>query len=207
MSIFSALVSNTTPVSDGMESLFLAPACLQSNLYRIDYAEAQTTFDPTEGFVATYPTAPTLDKLETLHLALLSHDSWAPAPSPFISMFADERHARNWALARGDISARMMVIGSVLLPAGQVLRAVDAYRELGIQVPAIACNKHEYLCMNRIPAVAVTRIVRYRQEHLWRIDHDPHYHHDVELGWYDSDDESELRNTNKNLAKMMEGDW
>ena len=46
-----------------------------------------------------------------------------------------------------------------------------------------------------------------QRQHLWNIDHDPHYHYDAELGWYDSDDEAELRNTNDDIIKMIEGDW
>ena len=45
------------------------------------------------------------------------------------------------------------------------------------------------------------------RQHLWSIDHDSHYHYDAELGWYDSDDEAELRNTNDDIIKMIEGDW
>ncbi len=140
-----------------METLLLGPTRLPPTLYRIHYANAKTTFNSTEGFVASDAIALPLMDLDSLRLALISHASWAHVPSPFISMFADERHARNWALARGDLSARMMVIDTARLPARQVLHAVDAYQTLSIKVPAIARNGHEYLCVNRIPATAVIR--------------------------------------------------
>ena len=142
-----------------MKTLLLAPARLPSTLYRIDYTDAQTTFDPAKGFVASDPRAPPLAELNYLRLAFLSHASWGRVPSPFISTFADERHARNWALAQGDVSVRMMVIDTTRLPTGQVLRAVDGYQKLGIEVPANARTEHEYLCLNRIPATAVVEVI------------------------------------------------
>lgn len=36
-----------------MDSLFLTPAQLPSTLYRIDYDDAQATFDHVNGFVAS----------------------------------------------------------------------------------------------------------------------------------------------------------
>lgn len=103
------------------------------------------------------PSAPLLVELDSLSKTLLFHVRWAHIPSPFISLFADERHARNWALGRGDLSVRMIVIDLTRLPARQVLCAVDAYQKLGIEVPANARNEHEYLCLNGIPAAAVMR--------------------------------------------------
>ncbi len=123
----------------------------------------------------------------------------------------------------------MMIIDTTRLPAGQVLHAVDAYRVLEInEVPDIARSEDEYLCFNRIPSIAVIREVSFeelrfggsctlrstqareeaedeasweRQQHVWRIEHDPFYHYNAEFGKCDSEDEAELK------RGMIEGDW
>ena len=55
----------------------------------------------------------------------------------------------------------MIVIDKTRLPPGQVLRAVDGYQKLGIEVPANTRTEHEYLCVNRILATAVVEVIRY----------------------------------------------
>lgn len=78
--------------------------------------------------------------------------SWERFPSPFISTFADKRHTRNWALAREDTPVRMMEIDTTRLPAGQVVRAADAYPKLKTNVPPEARTEHEYLCFEQNPS-------------------------------------------------------
>ena len=54
--------------------------------------------------------------------------------------------------------------------------------------------------------MAELKVCLKQQKHLWRIEHDSHYHHDAELGWCDLENEAELRDMNDNLLKMIEGD-
>ena len=82
-------------------------------------------------------------------------------PSPFISVFTDEDHARNWATGLVKKNAGMVCtiyrIDPLLLHGKAIFNATRLVEELNIDLPDAARNQaeNEYLVLRSIPAEAI----------------------------------------------------
>ena len=130
-------------------------------------------YDVNDGFEASDP--------QTLHhnkynfkRSVSKHLNWKWwgdfEPSPYISTFEDERHAKNWARKwcdRHQHDCKIFTIRTSELD-NYLFRVVDLVDELGIDLNTIGRGlprntvKDDYLCLHRIPASAIegSRIIR-----------------------------------------------
>ena len=136
-----------------------------STLYRIQYDGCMTIFNPHSGF-ASRDTKTFYTQRDGIFVdfggAVESHLSWdKDRPSFFISLFADKRHAENWALSwsarHDDKMCEIFKINASSLVGLSVFHAEELWRCLCLHVPeaAEASIADEYLVARRIPYSAV----------------------------------------------------
>ncbi|EGR50522.1 uncharacterized protein TRIREDRAFT_121111 [Trichoderma reesei QM6a] len=130
---------------------------LPERFYRVTYPGSQTRDEDTGDYVSdtTLEISDDVDLKEIVE----DHFYWRRAPSPFISVFCDERHARNWARKRvdklncslGDVY--ISEIDTAKLPAGTtVFEATLLADMLDIYHPY---SENEYLVLHRISCVSI----------------------------------------------------
>ncbi|KAL7823121.1 hypothetical protein V8C26DRAFT_385460 [Trichoderma gracile] len=130
---------------------------LPERFYRVTYPGSQTRDEDTGDYVSD-TTLEILDDID-LKQVVEDHFYWRREPSPFISVFCDERHARNWARKRveklncslGDVY--ISEIDTAKLPAGTpVFDATFLADMLDIYHPYA---EDEYLVLHRIPCASI----------------------------------------------------
>jgi hypothetical protein len=134
-------------------------------LYRIQYDGCMTTFDLHSGFAAgdteTFYNE-SYDMFVDFGGAVEDHLSWnRNRPSLFISLFANKRHAENWALSwsdrhNGDVCEISEINASLT---GYLYHAEEILRYCGLHIPeaAKASIADEYLVAHHIPIQAAER--------------------------------------------------
>lgn len=136
-------------------------------LYRVDYEESATTYNPCHGLEAqdiltTYGSD--YSSVFEFGDAVERHLSWDRSfRSMFISLFADKTHAENWMLYRKNIlkskDCSILEIDMTVLRNSYIFRAKNIVRTLSLSVPekALPSVAKEYLIAHHIPPVAIVR--------------------------------------------------
>lgn len=142
---------------------------LPRELYRVDYPESRTTYNPGEGFVAgdsakNYYEGDIYDFKQDI----IKQVTWSYRnPLPFISLFSDLEHAENWGLkepwrdpsssARGNWT--LYVVDTELLVDATFFRLADLVQRLQLQILEKAQQHIDgaYLCLHRIPASSIMK--------------------------------------------------
>ncbi|OTA06266.1 hypothetical protein A9Z42_0070180 [Trichoderma parareesei] len=113
---------------------------LPERFYRVTYFGSQTRDEDSGDYISdtTLEISDDLDLKEIVE----DHFYWRREPSPFISVFCDERHARNWARKRVD--KLNCSLGDVYIS------EIDTAK-----LPAGTTSENEYLVLHRIPCVSI----------------------------------------------------
>jgi hypothetical protein len=149
-----------------MEFFNLDPTNLSTDcLYRIQYNDCKTTYSPLYGLSARDTETFYTDRDDIFNDfggAVEDHLCWRKErDSLFISLFADKRHAENWALdwsaRHDDRLCQIFEIKASELVGGYVFHADELRRTLHLHVPegAEASIRDEYLVTYRIPPQAI----------------------------------------------------
>jgi hypothetical protein len=136
-------------------------------LYRVQYDSCMTIFDRLSSFAAR-DTETFYDERYDMFVdfggAVEDHLSWNKnRPSLFISLFANKRHAENWALRWSErhngIVCEIFEINGFSLAGLFVYHAEELLRFLPLHIPeaAEASIADEYLLAHHIPIQAVER--------------------------------------------------
>lgn len=141
---------------------------LPMELYRVHYTGSRTTFSPHEGLAAA-DTAKIYNDEVSLGQAIVNQFTWnSRETSPFISLFSDREHAENWALKepwRGTLRDAqeddwtLFVIDTRLLGNAWLCKVSQLVSALNLQIPDKAAQhiSGSFLCLHRIPAVAIVQ--------------------------------------------------
>ncbi|KAL6889457.1 hypothetical protein HDV57DRAFT_486940 [Trichoderma longibrachiatum] len=132
---------------------------LPERFYRVTYPGSPIRDEDTGDFTSDTK----LDISDDLDLKQVVEDHfyWRREPSPFISVFCDERQARNWVCKRveklncsmnevyiSEISTAKLPAGTSVFDATFLADVLDIYHAYSVD---------EYLVLHRIPCVAIVR--------------------------------------------------
>ncbi|KAI5851785.1 hypothetical protein BZA05DRAFT_397822 [Tricharina praecox] len=138
----------TSSPSSTMATIKLPLLTLPRYLYRVQYSRTQTVYSPHTGLhAAISSTSWGRPDALTLQRAILSHFNWnSRVPSPFISTFADAKHAAHWGHR---------------LPGKQAVTVLKiATRKLGPQVKVFqGLGQNEIMFFHTVPPRAIAREV------------------------------------------------
>ncbi|KAH8802520.1 hypothetical protein F5884DRAFT_860883 [Xylogone sp. PMI_703] len=189
---------------------------LPNMLWKVIHSGTQSRQDPhTKDLTASDNTRIISNILELKQVVEAHLDWWNRQPSCFLSVFSDERHARNWAKQRERTSSQVYIyqIDTRNLPTDAYPLDLDLMKvRLSITNP----STHELLFLHRIPAQAIVGKTDLGEifekeadaKHYAARPFDPSYHWVDDLyGYYDSDEECEEHNRCDDILKMIEGDW
>lgn len=133
-------------------------------LYRVQYDCSMTMYHPVSGLTAK-DTKTFYDEYDDIFVdfggAVEDHLCWKKIPSLFISLFADKRHAENWALkwseSRSGNICEVLEINASKLVGSLVFHADELRKCLGLYVPLRAEGSilGEYLVAWNIPRRAI----------------------------------------------------
>jgi hypothetical protein len=133
-------------------------------LYRVQYDGCETIYHPISGLTAQ-DTETFYDDYDDIFVdfgrAVKDHLCWRRVTSLFISLFADEQHAENWALHwsahHGGRSCQVFEISASKMVGSYVFHADEIRKTLGLRVPpmAEASIPDEYLVAWNIPQRAI----------------------------------------------------
>ncbi|KJK73966.1 hypothetical protein H634G_10755 [Metarhizium anisopliae BRIP 53293] len=194
---------------------------LPRELYRVDYPESRTTYNPGEGFVAGDSAKNYEGDIYDSKQDIIKQFTWSYRnPLPFISLFSDLEHAENWGLeepwrdpsssARGNWT--LYVVDTELLVDPTFFRLADLVQRLQLQIPEKAQQPIDgaYLCLQRIPASSIMKHRDWKEivdnkEDRRQLKEDQQY--DYLHGYSDSEREVLQENWNTIFEKNMEDNW
>ena len=148
---------------------------LPSQLWRVQYKCSQTK-ESDEGNLLAADTHTFYDDsqedLEDFRQSVTDHCTWKHRePTPYISLFSDEDHARNWAMkpfnSTGD-DCTLLTIDTKMLEGVYVFRLQTLVDDLSIKIPEKASGNipRAYICLHRIPNAAIIQIKTKEQMQL-----------------------------------------
>lgn len=139
---------------------------LPSELYRIHYPGSRTAFSTEQGFEAS-DTTTTFGpgELNEFKQAIEKHFTWGCRdPLPFISLFSDRSHAKNWGCKepwRGHGTSEggwaLHTVSTIHLESKSFFKLSDLVDKLCLEIPEGA-KQHihgAFICLHHIPATAI----------------------------------------------------
>ncbi|KAH6954073.1 hypothetical protein BKA56DRAFT_434289, partial [Ilyonectria sp. MPI-CAGE-AT-0026] len=124
-------------------------------LWRVTHSGSRSWRDPTTGDLIAADRARSFSDEADLKQAISHHiDWWNRQPNCFLSVFSDERHARNWAEQRDRTSPTYIhKIDTTMLPTDACLFDLNWISvTLGISHPFAS---HEFLILHHVSARSI----------------------------------------------------
>ncbi len=156
-------------MSESIIRLSCPPNELPSHLYRIHYPQSQTRYITNEGLLAA-DTTTTYWSMEVFGSSVRRHFTWSyRGRSPFISLFSDKSHAKNWGRKEPWLGAEaeqeddwcLYSIDTALLEDTVVFKLSRLVNFLGLELPEEAEQhiKGGYICLHKISASAIVEVL------------------------------------------------
>ncbi|KAK2750644.1 hypothetical protein FQN57_002715 [Myotisia sp. PD_48] len=140
----------------------LEGSLLPPRLYRVDYGESSTIYDAQGLRAGAFRDEDSNNTFDPPPKdALERHLTWDPSPSPYISLFSDEKHAENWMLKRakrsGGENCRIIEVDVEKLNKKHIFYAYELVHEHSLDVPPeiMPSIRGEYLVLGHIPSSAI----------------------------------------------------
>jgi hypothetical protein len=126
--------------------------------YRIKFSDSQTIYSHETGFKAQLQWEAWPSDADFIP-AVENHIYWRREPTPFISVFLEERHARNWARSMAN-GREYEIMEIALRKTGVKYQVKDLLEKLWIVPREVEPHfEDEVLVVNEIPASAIRRTI------------------------------------------------
>lgn len=144
---------------------------LPGKLYRVQYKGSQTTYENGGLFAPDRETFYEHHQKSAFASSIENNFTWSYRnPTPYINLFSDENHARNWSSRQVEScgTCDLLIVETSRLKNAHVFKLGILVRDLGLKIQNGAdqhCNG-AYICLHSIPSHAIKNAYSIRRGNM-----------------------------------------